>query len=500
MNNNILKTTAIAAAALVLGSCDSFLDEQPSASSNAPITTAAQLMSLYDNTTHVDESDYTGIVSTDDYGIPLGLYNSSPGNFAAERMCFYALESSVMANTSMNTLWGGEYSKIFDANTIIEETPNVSGTDAEKNAVLANAYFMRAWSYFKLATEYCLPYTEENRSKLGLPLRLGTLFTENIGRKTLGETFDQILSDLAQAEQLVTDDEVPSEKAWRVSKCAVYGLYARIFLYMNDYTKALDYADKALALAPELFDINGLTWGTEKEYAATDDAPAVTVKPCETDSWNKQKIFQYKEWIFVRLQYDGGQWFCPSEELMNSYDKTNDMRFRFYFNEHGSRRFSVLYDYYRYNQFYDGRYIVSGLTTAELLLDKAECMARAGEWQQALTILTPLRQARYATGTATALTAATQQEALKQILAERRREFPFALRLMDIKRMAVNSDPDDDITITRDFYKVTDAAVDTTQPVHLNVKGDDARLAMPIPVLDIRNSQGAIEQNPVVGD
>lgn len=494
--NHIFKTTTIAALGLVLASCDSFLDEQPSASSDAPIKTVAQLMSIYDYTPHVDENDLSEAYATDDAEIPTAMFDKRPSAFQPAAMCFYTLDGSVMANSSFNYLWGGEYSKIFDANTIIEQASQVSGTEDEKNAVLANAYFMRAWSYFKLATEYCLPYTEANRSKPGLPLRLGTLFTENISRKTLGETFDQILSDLGRAEQLCTRKDLSDGMAWRVSLCAVNGFYARLYLYMNDYEKALAYADKALADAPELTDYNTLKWGKDTPYPATDDMPAQSIKNCETNYWGKTDIYKWKEWIFIRLMYNRAQWFCPSRELTGLYDHDNDMRFVYMFAEHGNRRMNVPYEWYRYNMFNDGSYIISGLTTSELLLDKAECMARTGDWQQALTTLTPLRQARFATGKATALTATTQKEALKLILEERRREFPFAMRLFDMKRLAVNNDPDDDITFTRDFYKVTNAAVETSTPVHISVKGDDPRLALPIPVLDIQNSQGAIEQNP----
>lgn len=496
MRNNILKTTVLGVAGMFLASCDSFLDEQPSASSNAPITTAAQLISLYDYVTNVQEYDYPGSYATDDTGIPLGLYNARPSVFSADCMCFYTAESSVMASSSMNTLWQNEYKKIFTANTMISEGASCSGTDAEKNEALCNGYFMRAWSMFKLATTYCLPYNEANRSALGLPLRTGTLFTENVSRATLGETFDQILSDLKNAEETCTEDDVPDNMAWRVSKCAIYGLYARIYMYMNDYQTALSYADKAVALAPGLYDYNELSWGTPQEYPAVGDTPAQTIKYCETNTWTLKTIFPYKEWVFVRLQYLGTQWFCPSEELMDTYDKTNDLRFQYFYNEHGNRRMSVLYDYYRYNQMYDGRYNMSGITTASLLLDKAECMARTGDWQSALSTLTPLREARFTTGTATALTASSQNEALKLILQERRREMPFAVRLMDIKRFSQTDTQDDDVTIARDFYKVTETGVDTATPISVNLKGDSPKLAIPVPALDIQNSQGAIQQNP----
>lgn len=496
MRNNILNTLVLCAAGLLLASCDSYLDEQPSVSSDAPITTASQLISLYDYVTNVQESDYPGAYCTDDTGIPLALYDAGSSMFSADCMCFYAVESSIMASSSMNTLWTNEYKKVFTANTMIEEGATASGTDAEKKEALCNGYFMRAWSLFKLAVTHCLPYSEENLSSLGLPLRTGTLFTEDISRATLGETFDQILSDMKNAEENCTEEDVPDNMAWRTSQCAIYGLYARIYMYMNDYQTALTYAEKAATLAPSLFDINELTWGTPADYPAVGDTPAQTIKYCETNSWTLKRIFPYKEWVYVRLQYLGTQWFCPSEELMSIYDKTNDMRFQYFFNEHGNRRMSVLYDYYRYNQMYDGRYNISGITTASILLDKAECMARTGDWQAALATLTPLREARYATGTATALAATSQSEALKLILQERRREMPFSMRLMDIKRFAMSETADDDVTIERDFYKVNETGVDSSTSVHISVKGDSPKLAIPVPALDIQNSQGAIEQNP----
>ncbi len=44
----------------------------------------------------------------------------------------------------------------------------------------------------------------------------------------------------------------------------------------------------------------------------------------------------------------------PSQELLDCYvDGKNDRRFDLFYVEHGNRRFSVAYDWYRYNQLYD---------------------------------------------------------------------------------------------------------------------------------------------------
>ncbi len=123
-------------------------------------------------------------------------------------------------------------------------------------------------------------------------------------------------------------------------------------------------------------------------------------------------------------------------------------------------------------------------------------MQALGFWLEALVTMAPLREAPLSSRNGYGIVAASQSEALKQVLLERLREMTLHLRLMDIKRFAASVTPDDDVTIRREFYKVTQSGVDPSQKVQINVKGDDRRLAIPIPQQDIQNSQGAIVQNP----
>ena len=85
---------------------------------------------------------------------------------------------------------------------------------------------------------------------------------------------------------------------------------------------------------------------------------------------------------------------------------------------------------------------------------------------------------------------------MKVVLDERRRELPFAFRLSDIKRFSVNETPDDDVTITRDFFDMTTTTVNTSSPKTWVIQGSSPALAMPIFQTEIDSSQGMIEQNP----
>ena len=100
MKKHLLKLSFLIVTASMFCACDSFLDKQPSATSDAPITEVSQLLSLYDYVTNTYEYDYPGVYATDDYGVPLALYDASPITFGADQMSLYALSSEVMETTT----------------------------------------------------------------------------------------------------------------------------------------------------------------------------------------------------------------------------------------------------------------------------------------------------------------------------------------------------------------------------------------------------------------
>lgn len=472
--------------AMILVSCSDYLDKQPSKSSNAPITNASQLLALIDYITNVLEQSDAAAFMVDDCGLSNELMDAYPT--LMQPACFTAFYGDGQAALASSGLWGGEYAKIFNYNTIINAASSVEDQATAKEA-LATAFFCRAWSFYTLAQYYCLPYCEQNKEALGLSLRLGTDFEENLSRATLEETYNQIFSDLANAES-ISQDAVDPDKRWRASKCAVNAFYARLYMTIGDYQKAKEYNDKALSNAPQLYDYNQFVEGTPGNYALG------TTIYCETNSWSESKIYYFPEYIFVRLGYNANQWYIPSKDLIASYDQENDLRYIWFMNPTGNYRFNCTFSEYRYNPYYDGSYAFSGLSIAELILNKAEINVRTGNWQQGLKDLEELRAKRFVTGSDITLTANSQSEALKQVLAERRREFPFALRMGDIKRYSVNETTEDDVTITRDFYEMTGAGPNKSNVLHLSVKGDDPRLAIPITDVEINASGGRIQQNP----
>ena len=137
--------------------------------------------------------------------------------------------------------------------------------------------------------------------------------------------------------------------------------------------------------------------------------------------------FYYQNFLSASCAY-----FCPSREMLKLYDTENDMRYKYLMCENFSWRHNIKYTYPGYVYFRTS--IPYGTTVQEMILTKAECLARQGKFQQAMETVNILRAKRIAPGPEVKLSAATKEEAIAKILEERVRELTWGLRWFDIRR------------------------------------------------------------------
>lgn len=480
-----------------LASCKKYLDEPNKIQTD--IKTVDQLQALIDNVTAGPAFAYEGhnataTYSTDDTEITMDLYKNNPNAVSIANLYYYIFDVDNVIGASTDALWNNEFKKIFTANVILSTVDAAAGDDASRNRVKADAYFIRAYSYWTLVNYYCVPYAQDaeaNKKAKGLPLKKTTDYSESLKRATLQETYDFIMSDVAQAQSLVAYTDVQAALRWRISKPAIDAFLSRYYLFTRDYDKCIQSANSALtSQTVKLVDFNTIPAGNPASYAN----PAATLKYSALNDYAAAKFFTWDEFYYTRFTYTSAQWDIPSTNLLSLYDQSNDLRFQLLMITNGGRRFSVITPaQYRYDYFNDGRYIPAGPTMAEVLLNKAEASARKGDMANALIAVNTLRAKRLKTNVP--LTATSAANALTQILQERRRELPFSFRWFDIRRFSANDDPSDDVTVTRTFFKVGVGTVDvnTTQTYTLPVKS--LRYAVPINGVEINASQGQIEQN-----
>lgn len=479
--------------AALFGGCKKYLSEEPRR--QASLQTVDQLEAIVNNNT-IFVSNNSGnsalAYSSDDTDFPVEAYTANTSVWSVDNLLHFIFDVEQVANASTDAFWSAEYRKILHANIILENVDKVKGDQSIKKQLKADAYLIRAFSYFELANIYCLPYSIANENSAGVPIKNRSDYGEPLKRSTLKELYDLIESDL-QESKILAAEEVNPRMPWRASKRAVEAMLSRFYLFKGDYQKSLEQSNLALGSAKVvLVDLNTLTAGRAQ---ALPWAPGIILNYSELNDWGNALNLYWSEFYFARFFYNGSQWQIPSSSLLELYDQENDMRFKWFMIPNGNARFQITSpSLYRYTIFDDGRRLPSGPTIAEILLNKAEALARAGDVPGAMLALNELRLKRMKTNLP--LSATTPEEAVATVLEERRREMPFSMRWYDIRRFSVNNDPQDDVTVQHTFYPIVNRAVNiTAAPIIYTLSTGSLRYAVPINQLEIENSRKEIEQN-----
>lgn len=509
----ILNIVLILVACAAAAGCEKFLDVKPSKTASVVIETGDHLEGMLNfYKVYYSENSPWLVNASDDEECSISWYNLT-GNVKCEgysnESLSYALWDTEIIPKLTDVTWKAEYEKIFYANTILEKADKVTGlTDEERESIKQEARFIRAYSCWYLAQVYCLPYIAGNENKQGIVLKTSTHFDEPVNRATLKETYDFIEADLAEAlkidKPLTKIGDTNRWRSFRASKAAVNGFAARYYLYRNDYENALKYADIALAAHGDLVDYNTEMSFWQSSPTATVDGKTVTIQvpyTFEGGSGNvNERMFEWKEFMYFRMCEDKNWWYMPSQALLNLYDKQYDLRYKYHIVENYS--YIDLPDVSTplpaYCFFWKDM-IPSGPTTAEMILIKAECEARTGNVSAAMATVNRLRAVRMdksAPSSVINLAASGQEEAVKKILEERRREMPFVCRFMDIRRLNSNEvEYDDPGDLTKTFYAFTMTNIDKGNTKTYKLEKNSSRYACPLPETEFVASDYVIDQN-----
>ena len=151
-------------------------------------------------------------------------------------------------NGDVNQWWDWAYTKVFkNANLIISraENPDILWTEAEKNAILAEAKFFRAYAYNVLVNTYN-----------GVPI-VDKEFTEpkyDFVRASRLEVLKFIESDLDFAVQYLPNVVNNASKDGRIYKAAAYHLLSEVCISLGQETKSNSYYDKSIESATKVID------------------------------------------------------------------------------------------------------------------------------------------------------------------------------------------------------------------------------------------------------
>ena len=202
---------------------------------------------------------YSGLQALGYYGRNLEIIGDLPADNAVWTGTFQYLSdigrNDIKAdNTTTTSVWTAVYAVIARANMVLAKVPNIPDLSTkEKNEILGEAHFLRALSYHNLVKFW---------GAVPMPLEpiLITSDASKYQRVPVAQVYTQILSDLNQAGQLITN----TSNTRQATVMAVHAIRARVLLYNADYQGALDESNIVLAgrdtltvAYPDLFTATG---------------------------------------------------------------------------------------------------------------------------------------------------------------------------------------------------------------------------------------------------
>lgn len=213
--------------------------------------------------------------------------------------------------------WSGQYQNINLANQVLDNVPAIEMDAGLKARYLAEAKFVRAYSYFRLV-----------RAFGDVPLRLsvpGDAAEYNIPRSPKAEVWAAIETDLTEAASVLPAN-YGSADLGRVTKGAALALHAKAAMYQQKWADVLSLTNEVMTLGyslyPDYFDL----FRVENENCSESIFELqCAIVPGNSGATNSQ----YSEPQGVRnLGSDGGGWGfnVPTQDLADAYESGDPRR------------------------------------------------------------------------------------------------------------------------------------------------------------------------------
>lgn len=250
---------------LLLGgfACDDFLSKDPSLSLDTEMafTTPSDyntaIIGIY-YTLGQDKFLGRSQIAFGDVASDLVVHNNATQHF--QDVYSYQI---LTTNIYIDDIWAAGYEAVDRATRLIVSAPVTlaEGTwsNQEKAIVyrsVAQAYAVKALTSFYLVNMFGLPYSDENKSSLGVVFTEVPVGPDDVVQRIsvedsylkIQEYIQKAKDSYAEVEALGEQIAVPKSQ---LNLAAVYALESRVKLYMKDYSGSISAAEEALKLLPD---------------------------------------------------------------------------------------------------------------------------------------------------------------------------------------------------------------------------------------------------------
>ena len=406
----ILFTTILSVTAT---SCKKQLEKRPNSNVLVP-KTPTQMHGLLDNPEVFGYGHTLGLLSADEFYFTPAYYK-----LLTETMKnLYTWQNYPFNATETDYDYKRIYQQVLYANVVLERLNELSAsTDRELALIKGDALFKRALAFNMSLELYTFAYDAGSATTdMGIPLKLTSNNNVLITRSSVQECYDQMLSDLNVAKDLLQLRPDPLHRN-RASGIAVAALMARISLCMGKWQEAALQAATVLQGCDSLINYNTINSAIEVPFPGDNREVIYPLKAPDNNIENA---------LVAPLAGAGAN---VDSNLIGLYEP-NDLRLKLYFKPHQKT--------YGLKTSLTGIYVpFEGISMSEVYLILAESNARLNKPDTALFYLEKLLRARYKTGANLNLPDSQQPDSvLDRILLERKKELAFrGQRWSDIKRL-----------------------------------------------------------------
>lgn len=309
----------LAAVLLVPTSCeDGFLDTDPQGKLPDQV-----FWQSGDDATKAVNAMYANLRSWGNTAFPaiavesIGSDDAEKGSSVSDATFFNMYDEFTIGSTEgqLGGFWEAQYQNINYANQVLTNIPGITMDESLKGRYLAEAKFVRAYSYFRLV-----------RAFGDVPLRL-TLAADaseyNIPRKPKAEVYAAVEKDLTEAIAVLPASYGKAE-AGRITKGAAQSLLAKVSMYQQKWQQVYDLTNQVMTSG-----LYSLVPNYEQLFRLVNENSAESVFEIQNELVLDNKDAsnsQYSQVQGVRGVVGGGWGFnVPTAELAASYE-TGDPR------------------------------------------------------------------------------------------------------------------------------------------------------------------------------
>ncbi|AOM77133.1 RagB/SusD family nutrient uptake outer membrane protein [Pedobacter steynii] len=246
-NIQIWCAAALLSAVTLTSSCKkSFLDVDPQAKQPAvefwktPEDAAKGVNAIYANLRSWNNVAFNAIAIES-----TGSDEADKGSTAADATFFNLYDTFTVTSThgTLQDFWTGQYQNINLCNQVLDNIPAITMDEALKARYLAEAKFVRAYSYFRLVRAY---------GDVPLRLRVPKDASEyNIPRTAKATVYAQIEQDLKDAAAVLPPSYSANDLG-RATKGAAIGMQAKVAMYQNKWADVLALTNQVMGMGYNL--------------------------------------------------------------------------------------------------------------------------------------------------------------------------------------------------------------------------------------------------------